>query len=295
MANLKEIRSRIRSVKSTQQTTRAMKMVSAAKLRRAQDAAQQLRPYAEKLSELLGNVAPALRETENLDLPYLKVRPVEKVLYVLLTSNRGLAGAFNNGLAKVVEEHIHAHHADLHLAGNLALLCLGRKGFEYFENRGYRTVHGANQDVFADLTFDTVAAQAQWAMERFADGSFDKVYLAYNGFVNVMSQDRRVDAFLPVQLSAAEKPAGNNAILEPDAVKLGESLVPKILKTAVFSAVLDSHAGEHGARMIAMDNATENAQELLDHLKLTYNKARQAAITTEILEIVSGAEALANG
>ncbi len=296
MANLKEVRTRIKSVKNTQQTTRAMKMVSAAKLRRAQDMTENLRPYARKLNQLLQNVAETLRETEELDIPYLEQRDNPKmVLYVVVTSNRGLAGAFNTAICRAAEEDMKQRFPE-HLADNrLKVMAIGKKGFEYFRRLGYDIVDSENKDAFANVEFDHVAQYAEQVMDGFADGAWDHVVLAFNEFKNVATQIRRVDQFLPVQLEVEAEAEKQDYIVEPNPVELGESLVPKILKTTFYSAVLESNASEHGARMVAMDNATENAQELLDDLKLTYNKARQAAITTEILEIVSGANALSEG
>ncbi|MFW5659191.1 MAG: ATP synthase F1 subunit gamma [Bacteroidota bacterium] len=300
MANLKEVRTRIKSVKNTQQTTRAMKMVSAAKLRRAQDLTENLRPYARKLKQLLQNVAETLRETEALDLPYLEQRDdLKTILYVVITSNRGLAGAFNTAICRAAEEDMKERFPDQLANNQIKVMAIGKKGFEYFRRLKFDIVGSENKDAFAKVEFDHVVQYAEEVMQGFADGSWDHVMVAFNESKNVATQLRKVEQFLPVELDEhieddqdAVKP---DYIIEPDPIYFGKLLVPQILKTSFFSYVLASNASEHGARMVSMDNATENAQELLDDLKLTYNKARQAAITTEILEIVSGANALSEG
>lgn len=296
MANLKEIRGRIKSIKSTQQTTRAMKLVSAAKLRRAQDSTLQFRPYALKFKELLSNLMQGQGEDDTVSSPYVDDRAVENVLYVLITSNRGLAGAFNAAIFREMTEHIQEHHPELLEQGNVHFLPIGKKGFEAIQRMAWPIVEDKNHDVFADLNFQTVKEVAQTAMERFHDGLYDKVYIAFNEFKNVVTQVRRVEQFLPVEV-AGEDTEENQAgameyIFEPDADSIISNLLPSVLLNQFYRAVLESHASEHAARMVAMENATENAQDLLDDLRLKYNKARQAAITKEILEIVSGADAL---
>ena len=294
MANTKELRERIRSVKSTQQMTRAMKMVAAAKLRRAQDAITRLRPYAVKLGEIMGNITANV--TEGIDSPFTAERNPEKVLIVVVTSNRGLCGAFNAAISKHAQIAIKENYAEQEAAGNVEILAVGKKGFEFFSNRKYSVV-GENQDVYTGLSYDKVNEVTSMVMEGFTEGRWDRVDLVYNEFKNVMTQVRRHDQFLPVKPAEAEEEASTaNAdyIFEPEQDEILTELIPKSLRTAFYRAVLESNAGEQGARMIAMDNATENAEDLIKDLKLRYNQARQAAITTEILEIVAGAEALAS-
>lgn len=298
MANTKELRERIKSVKSTQQLTRAMKMVAAAKLKRAQDAIVQLRPYARKLNEIMGNIAADM--ADELESPYAKQRQPEKVLLVVITSNRGLCGAFNANVNKSALEVAQGVYAEQLAAGNVSVLAIGKKAYEYFKRRGFRLV-GENNDVYAELSFETVNAVASLVMEGFVDGKWDRVDLVYNEFKNVMSQIKKHEQFLPI----AGKPAAavstdggaktnSDYIFEPNKEEILLSLIPKSLRIQFFKAVLESNAGEQGARMVAMDNATTNAEELIKQLKLAYNQARQAAITKEILEIVAGAEALAS-
>ncbi len=299
MANTKELRERIKSVKSTQQLTRAMKMVAAAKLKRAQDAITQLRPYAQKLSDIMGNIASDM--SEELDSPYAKQEKPEKVLLVVVTSNRGLCGAFNTNVNKAAWEVATGFYPEQHAAGNVSVLAIGKKAYEYFKKRGFTTV-GENNDVFQNLSFDTVNAVATLVMEGFVEGKWNCVDLVFNEFKNVMTQVRKHEHFLPIAGAAevAAPVAGaavkNNSdyIFEPNKADIMKELIPKNLRTRFFKAVLESNAGEQGARMVAMDNATTNAEELIKQLKLAYNQARQAAITKEILEIVAGAEALAS-
>jgi F-type H+-transporting ATPase subunit gamma len=298
MANTKELRERIKSVKSTQQLTRAMKMVAAAKLKRAQDSIVQLRPYAQKLGEIMGNIAADM--SDDLDSPYTKVQKPEQVLIVVVTSNRGLCGAFNTNVNKAALEVATGVYAEQHAAGNVTILAIGKKAFEFFKKRGFPLV-GENNDVFQDLSFDTVNAVATLVMDGFVEGKWNRVDLVYNEFRNVMSQVKRHEQFLPIEGTpapavSATTVAKNNSdyIFEPNKADILKDLIPKSLRTRFYKAVLESNAGEHGARMVAMDNATTNAEELIKQLKLAYNQARQAAITKEILEIVAGAEALAS-
>ena len=300
MANLKEIRLRIKSVKNTQQVTKAMKMVSAAKLRRAQDRMLQLRPYSAKLREIIGNVVSAV-SAEEIPSKLVEVREVKKILVVVITSNRGLAGPFNANVNKNTQQFLEKHHADDLRNGNVEFLCMGRKGHEFFKKRGYN-VNGKNRDVFTNLSFEGVNEVVNEIFEKFESGEVDKVYLAYNEFKNVMAQIRRMDVLLPLavdSLEVEEEETGAKDgflpiyIFEPEKEKILKELIPKSLRTQVFQAVLESNAAEQGARMVAMDTATENAEELLKDLRISYNKARQAAITTEILEISAGADALA--
>lgn len=296
MANLKEIRQRIKSVKSTQQMTSAMKMVAAAKLRRAQDRILSLRPYALKLKEIMSDIAGNVNP-DDIDSPFMVQRPVENVLFIVVTSNRGLCGAFNTAICKHAENVIADRFSAHRESGNLQVMCIGKKGFEYFQRRSYK-LFGDNHDVFANLSFDEVNKAGQLAMDGFINGDFDHVEIVYNEFRNVVVQNRVNEQFLPLVAAVHEGEAhsGANAdyIFEPGQAEILADLIPKSLRTALYRSVLESNAGEQGARMTAMDSATENAEELLKSLRLKYNRARQAAITTEILEIVAGAEALSS-
>ena len=289
MPNLKEIRNRITSVGSTMQITSAMKMVSAAKLKRAQDAITQMRPYAEKLQEILGNLTASLDISEN---ALAAARPVENVLIIAITSNRGLCGGFNNNIIKRVNLAITEEYSN----ANVNLLCLGKKAKDAFKRSDmyFDTVGtGIAEDIFADLSFGNVSVVADFAMKSFLEKKFDKVVVIYNSFINAASQLVVEEQLLPIVPTeqASDKQAGDY-IFEPSKEEIVEELIPKTLKIQLFKALLDSNASEHGARMTAMHKATDNAKELQRSLKLSYNKARQAAITNEILEIVGGAEAL---
>jgi F-type H+-transporting ATPase subunit gamma len=287
MANLKEIRNRISSVGSTMQITSAMKMVSAAKLKRAQDAVTQMRPYAGKLREILENLSASLDLSEN---AYAEQREVNKVLIVGITSNRGLCGGFNNNIIKRVGALI----AEDYSGKEVSVLCLGKKIKDVYK----RTPHFyANdtlenmEDVYADLRFELVAQIAEEIMAQFLNKSFDKVVLVYNRFVNAATQSIETEQFLPIVPTISGSESGDY-IFEPSKMDIVEDLLPKSMKLQLYKAIRDSFASEHGARMTAMHKATDNASELQKSLKLSYNKARQAAITNEILEIVGGAEAL---
>lgn len=285
MANLKEIRSRISSVGSTMQITSAMKMVSAAKLKRAQDAIVKMRPYANKLTELLENLSASLDSSSG--GAYTQKRELKKVLLVTITSNRGLCGGFNSYIIKKAKELI----SDEYAKAKISILSIGKKSSEHFEKNGFSVV-GKHDDLFGELTFNNVAKIASSIMDQFVSGDYDKVILVYNQFKNAATQIVMTENFLPVQPMKNEGAASGDYIFEPTKEEIVETLIPKSLKTQLFKAVLDSHASEHGARMTAMHKATDNAAELKKELTLTYNKARQAAITGEILEIVGGAEAL---
>lgn len=291
MANLKEVRNRIVSVSSTQQITSAMKMVSAAKLRRAQDAITQMRPYASKLKEILENLSASL---DSSDGQYSKQRPIKNVLLVVITSNRGLCGGFN---ANVLKAAIKLARED-YKGYNVSVLCIGKKAADYFKKTEYGIIgsdmpRGLNE-LFDELTFVNVAPVAEKIMEVFVNGQFDKVELIYNQFKNAAVQITTTEQYLPVQAPpVTEKKQSGEYIFEPSKEFIVADLIPRSLKTQLFKALLDSHAAEHGARMTSMHKATDNAGALIKELKLTYNKARQAAITNEILEIVGGAEALA--
>ncbi|MBT4881483.1 MAG: ATP synthase F1 subunit gamma [Flavobacteriales bacterium] len=285
MANLKEIRSRITSVGSTMQITSAMKMVSAAKLKRAQDAIIQMRPYANKLTELLENLSASLDSSDG--GVYSQEREIKNVLLVTVTSNRGLCGGFNAYIMKRAKALINEDYAN----ANVSILSIGKKSSEHFSKNGFNVV-STHDALFGDLTFDNVAKVAVGIMEQFVEGDYDKVVLVYNQFKNAATQIIQAENFLPVQATENEGASTGDYIFEPTKQEIVEELTPKSLKTQLFKAVLDSHAAEHGARMTAMHKATDNASELKKQLTLTYNKARQAAITGEILEIVGGAEAL---
>ena len=285
MANLKEIRLRITSVGSTMQITSAMKMVSAAKLKRAQDAIIQMRPYANKLTELLKNLSASLDSSDG--GVYTQEREIKNVLLVTVTSNRGLCGGFNAYIMKKAKALINEEYAN----ANVSILSIGKKSSEHFTKNGFN-VASTHDALFGDLTFDNVAIVAEGIMEQFVEGDYDKVVLVYNQFKNAATQIIMTENFLPVQAAENESEAVVDYIFEPTKQEIVEQLIPKSLKTQLFKAVLDSHAAEHGARMTAMHKATDNASELKKELTLTYNKARQAAITNEILEIVGGAEAL---
>lgn len=294
MASLKEVRSRISSVSSTQQITKAMKMVAAAKLRRAQDNIIQMRPYAQKLSEMLGTVSAGADVAS--ESPYKAVRPVERVLMIVITSDRGLCGAFNTNVLKAALTRISEQYAAQQSRGNVEILAIGKKGAEAFARRGFK-VNRDFIDSFSKLSFANVRLAAESAMESFVAGKYDVVEVVYNEFKNVATQIVRSVQMLPI-VSAAVTPttttASNvNYVFEPSEEEIIAELIPKSLKIQLYKAVLESNASEHGARMTAMDKATENAGELLKELRLVYNRTRQAAITKEILEIVGGAEALA--
>ncbi len=294
-ANLKEVRERIRSVNSTQQITKAMKMVSAAKLRRAQQAIQQMRPYAEKQSSLLRNIL------SNLDGDFSSTfsvqRPVSKACVVVVTSNRGLCGAFNTNVVKAAIQAIEYKYKKVLEDGNLTILCVGKKGYENLVKR-YPKAHFIRDYVslFENLSFDSVAKVPTFLMDTFEKGGFDAVDIAYGRFKNAATQFAELEAFLPVPPLDVKDGAKSNAdyIFEPDKGSLLTFLIPSILKSQFQKCVLDTNASEHGARMTAMDKATDNANELLRDLKISYNKARQESITKEILEIVGGASALSS-
>ncbi len=292
MPSLKEVRGRIISVNSTQQITKAMKMVSAAKLRRAQESITRFRPYAEKLNTILANLSASLDQSA--DNPYGEEREVKKALIVVITSDRGLAGPFNSNIAKAVNSLISSDFKNLPKE-NITLLCIGKKGYEYFSKRGINNIIGDYSTLFHNLSFGTARPAAELAMEGFLKGEYDRVDIVYNEFKNAATQIIRKERLLPIEKKAesATKTANVDYIFEPSKEEILSELIPKSLKTQFYKALLESNASEHGARMSAMDKATENAKELLKELRLTYNRSRQAAITKEILEIVGGAEALA--
>lgn len=294
MASLKEVRDRIGSVNSTQQITKAMKMVAAAKLRRAQDGIIQLRPYARKLNEMMSTVSEGADSLA--DSPYSQVRTVERVLLVVLTSDRGLCGAFNSNVVKAAVNRVEARYTKQALLKNVDVLAIGKKGGEGMSRRGFSTITQFS-DLFTRLSFVNAKEAAEYIMDAFAKGTYDVVELVYNEFKNVATQIVRTEQFLPIQASvdsgSARTASTANYLFEPSEDEILNELVPKALKIQLYRAILESNASEHGARMTAMDKATENAQEMLKELRLIYNRTRQAAITKEILEIVGGAEALA--
>ena len=297
MASLKEVRSRIQSVGSTQQITKAMKMVAAAKLRRAQDNIVRMRPYAQRLTAILTNLTRTT--TDEVVSDYGVAREVRRVLIIAITSDRGLAGAFNSNVFKGVNAVIAERYANLP-AGNISVMAVGKKAHDYYTRRSFNLV-GDYTHVFGQLSFDTVRPAAEEAMRGFTEGTYDQVVMVYNEFKNVATQVVVTEQLLP--LLPAEVPANLPSataatssidyIFEPSKEEIIQTLIPQSLKIQLYKAVLESNASEHGARMTAMDKATDNAGELLKSLKLVYNRTRQAAITTEILEIVGGAEALA--
>ena len=285
MANLKEIRNRISSVSSTMQITSAMKMVSAAKLKKAQDAITAMRPYSNKLTELLQSLSATLDADSG--SKFAEQRDVNKVLLVAISSNRGLAGAFNSNIIKQVNVLL-SDYADK----EVSILAIGKKVNDAFGKSG--NVIANKSEVFDDLTYDNVAEIAQMIMDKFVEGEYDKVELIYNSFKNAATQIVMTEQYLPIAPVESDSNVNSDYIFEPSKQEIVETLIPKSLKTQLFKGIRDSFASEHGARMTAMHKATDNATELRDQLKLTYNKARQAAITNEILEIVGGAEALNN-
>ena len=286
MANLKEIRNRISSVSSTMQITSAMKMVSAAKLKKAQDAITAMRPYADKLTELLQSLSATLDADSG--SKFSTQREVNKVLIVAITSNRGLAGAFNSNIIKEVNRLT----TQTYIGKQVSYLAIGKKANDAFKKTN--KVIANKSTVFDDLTFDNVAEIAQLLMDKFVAGEFDKIEIVYNKFKNAATQEVMTEQFLPIVPVEGAVNTNADYIFEPGKAEIVEQLIPKSLKTQLYKGIRDSFASEHGARMTAMHKATDNAKELRDQLKLTYNKARQAAITNEILEIVGGAEALNN-
>ncbi len=304
MPSLKEVRIRIESIKSTQQITSAMKLVAASKLRRTQTAVQALAPYAAKLREILGNLSSSLEDTE--EAIYSTSRPLEKVLLVVITSNRGLCGPFNSNVLKMTRQYIDDNYKEIQGKGNLEIYSIGKKGNDFFRKNKYNVVN-SNIAIFDALTFANTTVIAEELMSAYATKKYDRIDIIYNHFKNAAQQVVTTEQYLPIapvpaKGSAGSKtavgPAGSKSkkqadyIFEPEKNVLVRELIPRILKMQLYKTVLDSFAAEHGARMTAMSQATDNARELLKQLQLSYNKARQAAITKELLEIVSGAEAL---
>jgi len=292
MPSLKEVRTRIASVKSTQQITSAMKMVAASKLRKAQNAILQLRPYASKLQEILQNLSASLEGSD--EGIYSEKRELNRVLFVVLSSNRGLCGAFNANIIKETVKQIQTAYNDLYVDDRVDLITIGKQGTDYFV-RNHFNVTNNYDDLYDEMSFKNVSDLAQKFMNAFVEGQYDKIEIVYNQFKNAAVQRLIVEQFLPIKTEDSEHDAESisvDYILEPKREQIITELIPRSLKIQFFKALLDSYASEQGARMTAMHQATDNASELLKDLKLTYNKARQADITKEILEIVSGAEAL---
>lgn len=295
MANLKEVKNRISSVTSTQQITKAMKMVAAAKLKRAQDRITQMRPYVQKLSEILQNVSAAA--SENVHNEYAEERTGNKILVVPITSDKGLCGAFNSNIFRGGANFLATNFEGELQKGQVDFLPIGKKAYDYYAKRGYNVID-TYKDLFSVLSFDTAKEAAEFAMKGFKEGKYDKVFVIYNEFKNVATQIVVTEQFLPIpkiEEENTETGVATDYIYEPSEEEIVSELIPTSLKIKFYKALLESNASEHGARMTAMDKATENAGELLKELRLTYNRTRQAAITTEILEIVAGAEALASG
>ena len=293
MANLKEIRTRIGSVKSTRKITNAMKMVAASKLKRAQDAVINLRPYESKLHEILVSLVKSL-ENEEIASNYLRNGKEDKVLLVVITSNKGLCGAFNSNIIKKAVELGQSKYAEQYKNGNLSYFTIGKKGTDFFQSKGY-PVYGYNNDILEDISFKNAFPVIRQVMDSFLNKEFDKIEIIYNKFKNAAVQLLTVDQFLPVDPNMEnieESTEQYNYIFEPSKELIIQELIPNSLRTQFYEALLESLAAEHGARMTAMHKATDNATDMIKDLQLTYNKARQASITNEILEVVSGAEAL---
>lgn len=292
MANLRDIRNRIESIKNTQQITRAMKMVAAAKLRKAQDRIIETRPYASKMKEVVGRmVKSASDDNELLHEP----ESTDNVLFIVVSSDRGLCGAFNNNLFKVVENTIEEDYSEYHKSGNLSLTCIGRQATKHFGKRDYK-IHQELPGFWDEIEFHKATELMKSVIADFKAGTFDEVKLVYNEFKSVIAQNRLVESVLPIEpaslIDEEAELSNKEYIYEPDADKILKKLLPLHLNLQLWKAILESNAAEQGARMTAMDNATENAQEMKEDLQLEYNRARQSAITTEISEIISGAQAL---
>ncbi len=296
MANLKEVRSRISSVNSTQQITKAMKMVSAAKLKRAVDASSTMAPYSERLRTMMAKVLPDL---ENFSNVFSSIRPLKKVLLIVITSNRGLAGAFNANIIRLAYNRIQSNYSNLLKKEDILLLPIGKKGFEFFKRKGYVIVDNPS-DIFNSLHFSASSEIANKVMSGYINGEWDHVEIFYNRFKNAALQIQENLQLIPIKpegleaqnISIPRNKANSNYIFEPTLEEVVDYLIPESICATLYSALLSSFASEHGARMTSMDKATENAAELLKALKLQYNRARQASITNEILEIVSGANAM---
>ncbi|MBE9491851.1 MAG: ATP synthase F1 subunit gamma [Bacteroidetes bacterium] len=293
MSSLKEVRLRIESIKSTQQITSAMKLVAASKLRKSQNAILTLRPYASKLNGLIQDISASLEESD--ETVYAEKMDPEKVLLVIITSNRGLCGAFNSNVIKLARFLIYDNYMQQYEKGNLSLYCIGKKGYDYFKRHKYNILE-TNLKIFDNLSFENVAPIAVQLMQDYKEKKFDRIEIIYNQFKNATTQILINEQFLPIQPHEPDQDEGTlsgvDYIFEPEKEQIVRELIPKSLKIQLYKAILDSFASEHGARMTAMHMATDNAQELLKELRLSYNKARQASITNEIIEIVSGSIAL---
>ena len=290
MANLKEVKNRITSVTSTQQITKAMKMVAAAKLRRAQDRVLQLRPYARQLERIIQDVS-SLSEDVDIENIFGTERAVNNVLLVIISSDRGLCGAFNGNVFKFASNHIKKFYGYLECSGNLHVMPIGKRALDYFTKRNYKVI-GRYAGLFNELTYDSSNKASNYVMEGFQLNAYDKVEIIFNEFKNVATQNLKIEQLIPVPRTDISTKTSVDYIFEPSREKIINKIIPKSIRTKFYKALLESNASEQGARMTAMDKATENAGELLKELKLTYNRTRQAAITKEILEIVGGAEAL---
>lgn len=292
MANLRDIRNRIESIKNTQQITRAMKMVAAAKLRKAQDRIIETRPYASKMKEVVGRL---VKNSSEENVLMRKPESVDNVLIIVVSSDRGLCGAFNNNLFKVVESTIEEKYSEYQKSGNLSLICIGRQAVKHFGKRDYK-IKAAYPGFWDELKFPKATGIMKQVVADFKAGIFDEIKLAYNEFKSVIAQNRLVESVLPIESSTLiegeTESASSEYIFEPDVENILKKLLPLHLNLQLWRALLESNAAEQGARMTAMDNATENAQEMKEDLQLEYNRARQSAITTEISEIISGAQAL---
>lgn len=296
MANLKEVKGRIQSVTSTQQITKAMKMVAAAKLRRAQDRILQMRPYAQKLGGIMQNISSSVNE-EVIENPFAEARDVKNVLLVVVSSDRGLCGAFNSNVFKFTRALIEEKFEGVQAAGGLHILPVGKRSRDYFVKRDFQVIDDY-AEMFGNLNFSQAIEASKLIQDRFIKGKYDHVEIVFNEFKNVATQILRSEQYLPIEGKIGDEEeveSENDYIYEPDQEFIFQEIVPKSLNIQFYKALLESNAAEHGARMTAMDQATDNAAELLKELKLTYNRTRQAAITKEILEIVGGAEALAKG
>jgi len=293
MANLKEVRTRIESVKSTQQITSAMKMVAASKLRKAQNAIIKLRPYASKLHEILQNLSKSIEDSK--ENAFSEVREADKILLIIIASNRGLCGAFNSNIIKAANNLMATKYSKQFKSGKLEIFCIGKKISDYYSKEDYKIAEISNK-IFDDLSFENVAPIAENLMKDFSEKKYDRIEIIYNQFKNAAFQRLITEQYLPIvsdgQSDSQHQEVNANYIFEPSKEEILKELIPKSLKIQLYKAILDSYASEQGARMTAMHQATENAKEILKDLKLSYNKARQAAITNEILEIVSGANAL---
>ncbi len=289
MAGLKDIRDRIASVKSTKQITAAMKTVAAAKLKKAQDRVTQIKPYADKLQEVIAEVSSGLNKEHG--GVYNSTREIEKVLIVLISSNRGLCGGFNANVGKKAMSYVGEYYSIQKTKNNVKFFCIGKKAYDFVVKNGYEVID-ANNNIFDNLDYSNVVEIAEFLMKSYEMSKFDKIEIIYNSFKNAAVQEQKVEQFLPVTLEVEERQNPSEYIFEPNLNQIIDEMIPKSLKIQLFKSILDSNAAEQGARMTAMHQATDNATELINDLTLVYNKARQAAITNEILEITSGAEAL---